>query len=196
MRNRKIGLTKATGFSIYFALVLVFTGACLADVKLPAVISDNMVLQQGIKVPIWGWAKPGEKVSVGGFGIYSREWSTVADANGKWMVKIGPFKAGGLHDMTIKGNNTITLKNILVGEVWVCSGQSNMEFPVANMGNWKTGVFNCDKELADANYSKIRLFIVPMIASDKPQYDCGGKWMLCSPETVGDFSAVGYFFGR
>ncbi|MHC4736285.1 MAG: sialate O-acetylesterase, partial [Planctomycetota bacterium] len=151
-------------------------------------ISDNMVLQRGKKVRIWGWAEPGEKVSVKG----SWQWfgtSTKAKDNGKWMVKIQPPKAGGPYEIVLKGNNKITLKNILVGEVWVCSGQSNMQWSVRQAAN-------PEQEVAAADYPKIRLFTVKRNVSQQPQSNCMGRWTMCSPETVPGFSAVGYFFGR
>ncbi|MHC4800157.1 MAG: sialate O-acetylesterase, partial [Planctomycetota bacterium] len=175
---------------LILTLVLLFvnTGAVFADVKLPAVISDNMVLQRGMKVPIWGWAEPGEKIEVR-FGIYSYGWRTTTDKDGKWMVKIGPLKAGGSFEMIIKGHNTITLKNILVGEVWVCSGQSNMQWPVTRSAN-------AEQEIAGADYPNIRLFTVERKVAEQPQSDCVGSWAPCSPQTVPGFSAVAYFFGR
>lgn len=158
-----------------------------ANVKLPTVISDHMVLQQGMPVPIWGTADGGEKIAVT-FGADKQE--TTADATGKWSVKLKPLTASATPaDLTIAGSNTITLKDILVGEVWVCSGQSNMGF---NTGS----AINAAKEIAEANYPNIRLFSVQNVATDEPQYDTHGNWAACSPSTVPGFTAVGYFFGR
>jgi len=188
MRSKKSSLSKSIVLVTCLILLAANTSIVFADVKLPAVISDNMVLQRGKKIPIWGWAEPGEKVSVKG----SWQWfktSTKTKDNGKWMVKIQPPKAGGPYEIEIKGNNTITLKNILVGEVWVCSGQSNMQWSVRQAAN-------PEQEIAAAGYPKIRLFTVKRKVADKPQPDCEGRWIMCSPETVPDFSAVGYFFGR
>jgi len=175
-------------FILSLVVVLVCAAASFADVKLPAAISDNMVLQQGMKVSIWGWAEPGEKVAVGG-NWQSLGWHTTADKDGRWMVKIKPPKAGGPYKMTINGKNTITIKNILVGEVWVCSGQSNMERSVKRSAN-------AEQEIVSANYPNIRLFAVRKTIADSPQTDCSGNWSSCSPETVADFSAAAYFFGR
>src|ERR1700759_4159225 len=113
---------------VFCALALLFVATALrADVKLPAIIGDNMALQQGIPVPIWGWADPGEEVTV----TFNGQSKTAkAGDDKKWMVKLDALKAGGPLEMTVKGKNSITLKNVLVGEVWVCSGQSNMEFQV------------------------------------------------------------------
>jgi len=112
------------------------------------------------------------------------------------MFKMNSPAAGGPYEMTISGKNTLTIKNILAGEVWVCSGQSNMEFSVGAMEGWKSGVFDVKQEIASADYPKIRLFTVQKKVADTPQSDCVGNWQLCSPQTVGGFSAVAYFFGR
>lgn len=174
--------------SVLFALFPSFfvTGSAVADVKLPALIGDNMVLQQGMKVPVWGQATPGETVTVT---LGNSEATTWANGEGRWMVKLSPMKAGGPFEMTVAGNNTITRRNILVGEVWVCSGQSNMQWSVSASRD-------AEKEIAGANYPKIRLFTVPNVTAAEPQRDCRGSWVMCSPGTVGGFTAVGYFFGR
>lgn len=159
-----------------------------ADIKLPAVVGDQMVLQQKTSVSVWGWADPGEKVTVKG----SWQWfaaSTKADGSGKWAVKIKTPKAGGPYDLTIKGNNTIKLKDIMMGEVWVCSGQSNMQWPLSRANN-------AEAEIAAADHPDIRLFTVARHVSATPLDDCKGTWQKCSPKTVAGFSAVGYFFGR
>jgi sialate O-acetylesterase len=174
---------------LVLAIVLFLAGVLSADVRLPSVISDNMVLQQGKSVPIWGWADPCETVTVtGSWG--SGKWETTADQDGKWMVKIDSGKAGGPYEMTVAGKNTVTLKNILVGEVWVCSGQSNMEFTLKQAKN-------SAQEIADANnYPQIRSFNVGKKVIYTPMYNCSGKWQVCSAQTAGNFTAVGYFFGR
>jgi len=161
--------------------------------KLPSVIADNMVLQQRMEVPIWGWAAPGASVHV------AASWqrggvSAVADKNGKWMVKVKTPRAGGPFEMTVSGPNVITLKNILVGEVWICSGQSNMAMTV--ISGYNNGVVNRDHEVASANYPQIRMFTVKDQDVPEPVTDCQGNWVECDPGTVGSFSAPGYFFGR
>jgi sialate O-acetylesterase len=173
---------------LLLAIVLTLSGVLSADVRLPSVIGDNMVLQQGMEVPIWGWADPCEQIVIK-FGISNIAWGGEADANGNWMVKIKPGQPGGPYDMTIEGKNTITLKNILVGEVWVCSGQSNMEFPLNR-------AINGGQEVNEADYPQIRFFTVGKKVSYEPMKNCKGQWMQCSPKTAGGFSAVGYFFGR
>jgi len=181
---------------VFGLLILAVTAAAgFADVGLPAVIGDNMVLQQGKKIPIWGWAEPGEQIIVS-VNWHSMRWGVTADKDGKWMFKMNSPAAGGPYEMTISGKNTLTIKNILAGEVWVCSGQSNMEFSVGAMEGWKSGVFDVKQEIASADYPKIRLFTVQKKVADTPQSDCVGNWQLCSPQTVGGFSAVAYFFGR
>lgn len=176
-------------------VLLTISISCFADVKLPAVIGDNMVVQQKSHAAIWGWADPGEKVNVKG----SWEWlwgrDVIADANGKWMVKIPTPPAGGPFSITIKGKNEIKLKNVLSGEVWLCSGQSNMNMPVKGWHNQP--ILNSKEEIKNANYPKIRLFQVPLNKTSKePQYDCDAQWQECSSETVTKFSAIAYFFGR
>lgn len=157
-----------------------------ADVRLPNVIGSNMVLQRDAELPFWGWADAGEEVTVS---IGSESAKVTADDNGMWMVKLPAMKAGGPHSVTVKGKNTLKLSNVLVGEVWVCSGQSNMEWRV------RTSV-NPEKEIADAKYPKIRLFHIPRTPAGSPQNDVNAAWKECSPETIPDFSAVAYFFGR
>ena len=170
-----------------FACALLLCGALLhAEVKLPSVIGDNMVLQRGNKLTLWGTADAGEEVSVT---LGDQKATAKAGDDGKWKVQIGPLAAGGPFEMKVVGKNTIELKNILVGEVWVCSGQSNMQMAVSSCLNSK-------EEVAAADFPKIRLFTVPNTVADAPQADCKGRWVECSPKTVGGFSAVGYFFGR
>ncbi|MHC4620026.1 MAG: sialate O-acetylesterase [Planctomycetota bacterium] len=172
------------------ALLQVCAAASVADVSLPAVIGDNMVLQQDAEIPIWGWADPGERVEIEiRLRTQAGSYATVADNNGRWVVKIQPLKPRGPLEMTVRGKNTITIRNILVGEVWVCSGQSNMAWSVGRAAN-------SEQEIAAADYPQIRLFTVERNASGHPLNDCVGSWSECSPDTVAKFSAVAYFFGR
>ena len=157
-----------------------------ADVKLPAVISDNMVLQKGTQVPIWGTAEPGERVTVT---TGEQQVTATADDEGRWIIKLEPLDVDEPFEITISGNNTITLHNVLVGEVWVCSGQSNMQWPVSLAAN-------AEKEIAESDYPMVRLFNVKRTVAEQPLEDTEGSWIACSPETVKSFSAVGYFFGR
>jgi sialate O-acetylesterase len=167
-------------------LILIASAPALADVRLPAIFASNMVLQQQKEIPIWGWAEPGEEVSVS---FIDREASTKADKDGNWMVRLKHVEAGGPYVMVISGNNRIELVNIMAGEVWVCSGQSNMDWTVER-------AINAKEEIAAANYPNIRLFAVTRDTSGTPVNDCAGNWTMCSPETISKFSAVAYFFGR
>jgi sialate O-acetylesterase len=157
-----------------------------ADVSIPRIIGENMVLQRDMEIPVWGLAEPGEKVIVKMNGCNKE---AEADPNGRWMVKLPAMGAGGPYEMTINGKNSISLKNIMVGEVWVCSGQSNMELPV---GDAKDSA----KEVSAANYPAIRFFKIPRKTSGRPLSDVNAVWCECNPETAREFSAVGYFFGR
>ena len=168
-------------------LIFVSVNAIYADVKPARIFSSNMVLQQGTKIPVWGWADNGEKVSVT---LNDNMLESIADEEGKWMVKFPIMQYGGPHTMTIEGGNTITFENIMIGEVWICSGQSNMEFAL-NLSS------NGEEEISKSNYPGIRLFKVPRKIAQYPQSDIEeGEWVLCSPETSASFSAVGYFFGK
>ena len=167
-------------------IILFVAGSAHAEVRLPAIISDNMVLQQNAKVRIWGNANAGERVIVT---FAKRTSHAVADTQGHWQVFIGPFKAGGPFELTVKGENLVTIKNVLVGEVWVCSGQSNMEWPLIN-------TVDGDQAVAQANYPQIRLFTVTHQTAATPLNDLQGRWVVTSPDEAAQFSAVGYFFGR
>jgi sialate O-acetylesterase len=166
--------------------VLLAAASASADVRLPSVIGDHMVLQQGTSAPIWGWAEPGETVTVT---LGPCKASATACDRGKWMVNLDAMESGGPHRMTVRGKNTITLEDVLVGEVWVCSGQSNMQWPVS-------ASTNAEEEIAAADYPRLRLFTVARKTADAPRDDCEGSWAACTPETVPGFSAVAYFFGR
>ena len=168
-------------------LTLVLVSAVSADVKLPAVFSDNMVLQQGKPVPVWGWAAPGEQVTVAFAGQTA---TATAAADGKWMTKLTALKASADPQvLTVTGKNTLTVKNILVGEVWLASGQSNMQFTLGS-------AMNSTQEIAAADFPTIRQFTVPDVVAAEPQPDVRGGWAVCSPATAGGFTAVGYFFAR
>ena len=163
-----------------------FAGRAEADVRLPSVIGSNMVLQRSMTLPIWGWAESGERVTVQ---VAGQTKSTTAGPDGRWRVTLDPLKTGGPLTMTVSGKNKLTLKNVLVGEVWFCSGQSNMQFALRSANH-------AQAEIAAAKYPKIRLISVPLRGTQKPQYDFKGAWTECSPQTAARFSAVGYFFGR
>ena len=163
------------------------------ELKVPAIFSDNMVLQQKYSAPVWGWDKPGQAVQVTG-SWNNRTNSAVTDKSGKWMLKLSTPAAGGPYTLTIKGEKTVTFQNVMIGEVWVCSGQSNMEMPITGWPN--TPVFKSESTIKEAsNYPNIRLFNLQKKISESPEADCKGQWVTSSPENVATFSATGYFFG-
>jgi sialate O-acetylesterase len=176
-------------------LLLILPRLSRADVTLPALLTDNMVLQQKTTVALWGWAAPGEAVTV------AASWqkavaNATADAQGNWLVRVPTTKAGGPYTITIEGRNKLAINNVLLGEVWLCSGQSNMKFSVdKGPAKWMTGVKNAADVIPQAHFPAIRMFTVAERVADAPQRDVAGNWVVCSPETVGKFSAVAYFFG-
>jgi len=147
-----------------------------------------MVLQAGGRASLWGWADPNEEIRVQ-VSWRTVDWTIQADSAGQWIFQMTAPEVGGPYEITLSGKNTVTIKNILAGQVWVCSGQSNMQMAAR-------GAANAEQEIAAAKYPQIRLFTVERTVSEKPLDDCKGRWVECSPETVGDFSAAGYFFGR
>ncbi len=158
-----------------------------ADVSLNNMFGDHMVLQQGIRNRVWGKAEAGEKVTVT---LATQSHSTTAADDGSWEVMLDAVQEyGGPHTLTVKGNNTVSFEDVLIGEVWVCAGQSNMQWSV-NAAN------DADLEKASASFPEIRLISVPQVGTQEPQWNFNGSWKPCSPESVGGFSAVGYFFGR
>lgn len=169
-----------------------------AQISLSPLFTDNMVMQQKVSAPVWGKASPGSEVTV--TTSWDRRSYTVSVADdGRWKVEVTTPKAGGPYSMTVvqSGHEPVTVSNILIGEVWLCAGQSNMEMPVK--GTWG-GVLNYEQELRDAaNYPEIRLMTVGLKTAVRPEDDfaaVGGGWQVCSPETVDGFSATAYFFGR
>ncbi len=172
-------------------IVVLHSSAARADVRLPALIADGMVLQRNAEVPIYGNADDGEKVTVS---FQGQDVSTVAKG-GKWLVKLKDLKPGAAAMMSIAGKNKIELKNVLVGEVWLCSGQSNMGWTIEKSTN-------AAPTIADAKYPNIRLFTAPRLEADAPVADLKtakkteARWLETTPQTVASFSAVAYFFGR
>lgn len=166
-----------------------------ADVALPSILSDGMVVQRNTSARLWGWAKPGEPIKV------SASWNApseqvAADAKGRWEAYLKTPDAGGPFTITIVGNNTVTIRDVLVGEVWVCSGQSNMEWALRGIGPGREGVPSAAQEVREASYPRIRFFTAPNVISAHELADAKGSWSECSPASAGDFSATGYFFGR
>ncbi len=167
--------------------------AARADVRVPQLFSDNMVLQREAKVPIWGWADPGEQVTVT---LADQRATSSADNQGRWKVELSPLTTGGPFQMTISGKNTLTLHNVIVGEVWICSGQSNMTMAVGNSPRAWGGVLNGEQEIAAANFPMIRQFNVKRAVAGQPQDDTQGQWVAASPQAAGELTAAGFFFAR
>ncbi len=161
---------------------------------MPSLFSDNMVLQQKTKVNFWGMASPGTSISIKtGWGASAK---TTVKRDGTWQVKLKTVKAGGPYEVKLQvGDSSIVYKNVMLGEVWVCSGQSNMEIPLQG---WPPDnpIQNSAEEIKAANYPDIRLFSVARAVSASPEFNCVGTWSECNPQTAATFSAVGYFFGR
>ncbi len=166
--------------------------AAFAEVKLPKVLSDHAVLQREAPIHIWGWAEPGEPVTVS---FVKQKLETHADDLGKWSIYLSPEHAGGPYQLTVQGSNTLTLSDLLIGDVWFASGQSNMEMPLQGFPN-SAALKDGAQEIASSNQPQIRLLRVRTRASDHPLYDQDDSWTACTPETAADFSAVAYFFGR
>ena len=168
------------------ALLATAAGSAAAETKLPSIFSDHMVLQRGQENRVWGWDKPGTEVTVTFAGATSK---AKADANGRWEARLPAMKESAeSRTLSVQGSSKKDLTDVLVGEVWVCSGQSNMGFTVSSC-------WDADLEIATANYPNLRLISVPNVGSQKPLDDFTGAWERCSPKSVGSFSAVGYFFG-
>ena len=169
------------------ALSLLFSLTLQAEVKLPSIFGSHMVLQRDHANPIWGWAEPGEKVTVS---IAGQSQMVTTGKDGAWRVKLQPLKVNAKgQTLTIKGSNTIKFTDVLVGEVWICSGQSNMAWSVDR-------AYDPDLESLTAKFPNIRLISVPQVGTQEPQKDFEGEWMAATPESVMSFSAVGFFFGR
>lgn len=168
-------------------IFLIFSIMANANVRMPLLFSDGMVLQRNKEIPIWGWAEANEKVEV----RFNKQTKTIqADKDGKWMLKLSAEKAGGPFELIITGKNKIVIKDVLVGEVWICSGQSNMEFQMYK-------VMNAEKEMADSNYPMIRHFGVAQDLSGSPKEDLKqGKWAVANKENIRDFTGVGFFFAK
>ncbi|MFT6879536.1 MAG: sialate O-acetylesterase, partial [Arcticibacterium sp.] len=168
-------------------LTLLFALQANAEIKLPAIFGDHMVLQQKQNNPVWGWAEPSEKVTVE---INGQSHSTITNANGSWRVILRPIPAGGPYKMYIEGESSVFFfDDVLVGEVWICSGQSNMQWELKNTNSGELAI-------AAANYPNIRLITVPRVGTSETQDNFEGSWEATSPETAADFSAIGYFFGQ
>lgn len=182
-------MKKITLFFLLTSPLILSAFSALADIRLPAIIGSHMVLQQNSDCKLWGWSEPAEKISVNG-SWDTVNYRTVADGNGKWMLAIKTPKAGGPYAVSLKGNNEITLDDVLVGEVWDCSGQSNMEMS----DSWGKQLYG--DEMAAATNTNIHFFHIPKTTSPYPQEDTKAHWVVCNPNDVKRFSMAGYFFGR
>lgn len=176
-----------TYFQAAVALTLLHARPLAANVRLPAIISDHMVLQRGVAVPVWGWAEPGEQVSVSFAG---QEKTAMPDATGKWMLKLDPLASGEPQALVVKGKNTITVQDVLVGEVWLGGGQSNMDFALGWQGEENLAT------VATVNDSQLRYFDVPHKGSLQPETDVVARWQVATPPTVKGWSAVCTYFGK
>ncbi|MHB9027479.1 MAG: sialate O-acetylesterase [Candidatus Latescibacterota bacterium] len=186
-----------------FLVLMLVSSLSWAEVQVPGIFGDRMVLQREVGIPVWGKAAPGEKVTVTliADGIRAgskskkslrRSEKATAGENGRWMVKLDKLSAGGPYTMTIAGKNTLTFQDVLIGEVWVCSGQSNMWWRMETL----RGV---EKEIAAAKYPNLRYCTTALVSTPEPQFDFPGakpKWMECTPETIKQFSAAAYYFGK
>jgi len=157
-----------------------------SQVKLASIFNDHMVLQQNFNAPVWGWAEPGTEITISGNWSKMTAVKTIADQEGKWMTKIKTSSAGGPYELYI---NEITINNVMLGEVWICSGQSNMQMALNRCEN-------AEEEISKAFYPDIRFFYVARDHADEPSRDCYGYWVSCQPPSAKTFSAVAYYFGR
>lgn len=170
--------------------IFFLVGNANAQPKLPGIFGDSMVLQRDVPLRIWGTASPGEKIIVG---LHQQKKMTIADRKGNWLLILNPEKAGGPYELSVAGKEKIVLRGILMGDIWFCSGQSNMEMPLKGWGT----IDDADEEIRKATHPQIRLYTVPKKVAAMPvdQPDEAG-WQVCSPANIPPFSAVAYFFGR
>ena len=171
-----------------FLLLFLIPLSAISQLRLAGVFGDSMVLQRDRPIPIWGWAGKNEKVTVQ---FNGQTKAARTDASGKWMVTLQPVAYGGPFELMVKGKSSIVLKEVLVGDVWVCSGQSNMEWPLS-------AAMNAAEEIASANYPSIRHIQIIKDVAGQPRNELryAAAWNSASPATAGNFTAVGYFFAR
>ncbi len=173
---------------LVFFQLLFFGGVspAFADVKLPAVFSDNMVLQRNRLLYFWGLSDPEEIVTVI---IDKKRYATTADGKGAWWVKVPPQNSTEPFSITVRGKNIITINNVITGDVWLCAGQANMGMPLAEAEH-------TPQDIEQAQLPDIRFFKEEPNCAGEPEFEGSGKWVVCSPETAKDFSAIAFFFGR
>ena len=181
-------------FIVLFLSCILACSVSHADPTLPKIFSDSLVLQQNFNTPVWGWANAGEKITVKGSWPGAVATSAVADKNGNWKTKIKTPKAGGPYSVSIKGNSEVLLKGVLIGEVWLCGGQSNMEMPVKGWG--EEIIAGSAEAIASSKNNRIRLFTVTKKIAYAKENDVAGEWKSAHPASVAEFSATGYFFGK
>lgn len=182
-------MKKTSALPSLLVILLSISFQSQSKICLPSVFSSNMVLQQNNKVAIWGWASPAEKVTI--TGSWNNEpVEVITNRGAKWKALLQTPAAGGPFTITLEGQNKVLLESVLVGEVWVCSGQSNMEWSANH------GFKNAKEEIENSDYPNIRLFHVEKATSDTRQEDLTGTWTVCTPETMKTFSGTAYFFGR
>jgi len=180
-------VVKVPSFLAFTISVALSASCAWADVRLPAIISNHMVLKRTAEVPIWGWADPGEEVELT---LNGQTLKAKAGDDGRWMVRLDlQNSAPGPFDMTVEGKNKVVVADVLVGEVWVAGGQSNMEWTLGS-------TIGAPEEIASSANSMLRQFLVQKAASESPAEDCKGSWVAASPQTSGGFTAVGYYFGK
>ncbi|HZY61624.1 MAG TPA: sialate O-acetylesterase, partial [Edaphobacter sp.] len=182
---------------VLLLLFLPVARSAVAEIRLPHILSDHTVLQREAPIHIWGWSDPEEKITVR---FHNQTRSAEANAEGEWNLWLMPEQAGGPYTLAVNGSSsgaasTITLSDVLVGDVWLASGQSNMEMPMKGFSGG-TEVKNGAQEIAHATLPQVRLLRIERKSSDIPVEDVEGTWTLCTPETAANFSAVAYFFGR
>jgi sialate O-acetylesterase len=175
--------------AIILNILIGFAPRATGNISMPDIFSDNMVLQQNSEVKIWGWAKPGEPVKLSA-GWLNESPETKAGNQGTWSLLVSTPAAGGPYTVRLEGHNEIVFENVMVGEVWLCSGQSNMEWSAA------AGIDNADEDIAKASFPDIRFFSVSHSTALYPQSHFTGTWVTCTPETMREFSAIAYFFGK
>lgn len=176
-------------YSLLIAALLITYMSAFANVSLPSFFSDNMILQRNSEVKLWGWASPFEEITIKPSWT-DKEYKVTPGNDAYWEILVKTTEAGGPYTVNIKGYNEFSLKNVMLGEVWFCSGQSNMEWTASS------GIDNAEAEIAKANYPNIRFFTTPKLSSPYPQMNVPGEWKICTPETMKYFSAIGYFFAE
>lgn len=176
-------------YCLFFLFTTVFAVTAGAEVRLPAIIGNHMVLQQKSDVKLWGWCDPSEKIRVN-LSSDTTNYNTIGNADGKWLLTIKTPSNGGPYTLTITGSNKLVLDDVLIGETWVCSGQSNMEM------NYNWGIKEYTQDVEKSENKRIRFFHIPRLTAMFPQDDTKGSWVVCSPEELKHFSLAGYFFGK